>query len=99
MIESGKKYLVTLDSYFVAPDCEQYRAVWGEAKVHEASRALGLKPTRSTNWFLKVGTVGIAGCQIHFITECEERPKRKIGNYEDKDTKERIPFNKIYFTE
>jgi len=77
MIMKGK-YLINTDSWFVAPDGNQYKAVWGEIEIVEDS-FLGLKTNRnSTNWFAKVGSedkhVIVAGCQIHYASKCENRP-------------------------
>ncbi len=75
------KYLINTDSWFVAPDGNQYKAVWGEIEIVEDS-FLGLKTNRnSTNWFAKVGSedkhVIVAGCQIHYATKCENKPNIK----------------------
>lgn len=72
------KYLITTDNYFVAPDGNQYRSVWGECEVLEDS-VLGVSTNRnSTNWYLKVGSeskhVIIAGCQMHYAVKTEEKP-------------------------
>lgn len=75
---NDKKYLITTDAWFIAPDGNQYRAVWGNVTVIEDS-FLGVKTNRnSSNWFAKVGSennhVIIAGCQIHYAVRCEEKP-------------------------
>lgn len=67
----GKKVLVTCGCWFYAPDGRQYRAVHGT--VHGAFTAedtLGIRPNgRSTNWYLSIGNMTIAGCQIHYIVK------------------------------
>ena len=75
--ETGKQ-LITTDSWFVAPDGKQYRAVWGKVRIVDDS-ILGIKTNRnSSNWFAIVGEeekqVIIAGCQIHYSVGCPERP-------------------------
>lgn len=73
MIEG--KYLITTDNWFVAPDGKQYRAVYGNCEIMEDS-FLGIKiNSKSSNWFVKVGTeeqhVILAGCQIHYAAKCD----------------------------
>lgn len=73
-IEIGEKALVTTDSWFLAPDGRQYRAAFGT--VHGCKTAedtLGIKPNgRSTNWFLEIGCLTIAGCQIHYAIRTDD---------------------------
>ena len=65
----GRMALVTTDGWFIAPDGEQYRAVFGTLRgVRSDSDTLGIKTNaRSTNWYLQVGDMLIAGCQIHYV--------------------------------
>ena len=50
------KYLITTDNWFIAPDGQMYRAVWGDVEVVEDT-VLGLKTNRnSSNWYAKVGS-------------------------------------------
>ena len=69
--EVGKKYIVTCDSWFFAPDGMQYRAVHGTIKgILKDSDALGISTNRhSTNWYLQIGNATIAGCQIHYAVQ------------------------------
>jgi hypothetical protein len=72
------KYLITTDGWFFGPDGRQYKAVWGEVEVTDDS-VLGIKTnSRSTNWYVKVGTddsnVIVAGCQIHYAVKCDDKP-------------------------
>ncbi len=71
MIKNDKCYLITTDNWFYAPDGEQYRSVWGYFEI--INKFTPLKP--STDWFLKCGKLIIAGSQIHYIIECEKKPK------------------------
>lgn len=66
--EIGKKFLITCDNWFYAPDGHQYRAVFGTVNaVMSDQETLGITTNRhSTNWYLSVGNVLIAGCQIHY---------------------------------
>ena len=73
-IEIGKKALLTLDNWFYAPDGISYHAVFGTIKaVKTTETTLGIKPnSRSVNWYVEIGNMLIAGCQIHFAVRCEE---------------------------
>lgn len=71
-------YLITTDEWFIAPNGQSYKSVWGDVTVLN-DNALGVKTNaRTSNWFAKVGSeenhVIIAGCQIHYIVKCEEKP-------------------------
>ena len=106
MIENGKRYLVTADNWFQAPDGESYRAAWGVCELKKTEDVFGFTPARpSTNWFIKVGTeenhVIIAGCQIHFAVRSEKRPTSKHEGkyYKDKDSGIELHEERIYFTE
>jgi hypothetical protein len=72
------KYLITTDSWFLAPDGKQYKSAWGEVEIVSDS-ILGIKTNvRSSNWFAKVGSnenhIIIAGCQIHYACKSEQKP-------------------------
>lgn len=73
MIRVGKKVLVTTDCWFAAPDGLQYSAVFGTVKVVRSDEdTLGIRTNRgSTNWYVEIGRVTIAGCQIHYAVECD----------------------------
>lgn len=70
----GEKYLITTDQFFVAPDGNEYRSVWGTVKeILTDEDALGVRTNRNaTNWYVKVGNMLIAGCQIHYCIRAEE---------------------------
>jgi len=65
----GQTILVTTENWFHAPDGRQYRAVFGKLKsVRTAECSLGIKPNgKSTNWYMEVGNMMIAGCQLHYV--------------------------------
>ena len=103
-LESGKKYLVTTDSWFFAPDGEEYRAVFGTAKaVHSAESALGIKTNaRSTNWYATIGNILIAGCQIHYVVQTDEvsdKPPMREIVFEGKLTTPDHPKTRIYMAD
>jgi hypothetical protein len=67
-IETGVTYLITTDNWFIAPNGRQYRAAFGTVKgTLNDEEALGIKTNaRATNWFISIGNMLIAGCQIHY---------------------------------
>lgn len=85
-IEAGQKYLITASDWFFAPDGEQYRAVWGTVKaVRTDADALGVQTNRhSTNWYLEIGNMLMAGCQIKYAVRCDSYspipPTREIDH-------------------
>lgn len=78
MIDFTKPLIITTDNWFLAPDGHQYKHVWGTARVVNAETVLGRKPERSADWFVVVGegfgAVMIAGCQIHYVVQCDIAP-------------------------
>ena len=68
MIRPGQKYLITCDNWFFAPDGENYRAAFGTVHaVVDAKTTLGIETNRNaTNWYVVIGDMIIAGCQIHY---------------------------------
>lgn len=72
-IEPGQKALITTDNWFFAPDGKSYRAVFGTVHaVRSAEETLGIKPNaKSTNWYVEIGNMTIAGCQIHYAVRTD----------------------------
>lgn len=70
----GEKYLITTDNWFFAPDGEQYRAVFGTVNgINKDEDTLGIKTNRgSTNWYVMIGNMIIAGCQIHYCLKTDK---------------------------
>lgn len=103
MIQQGRKYLITTDDWFIAPDGELYKAAWGTVYLEKIEETLGFTPARpSTNWFAKVGSkedhIIIAGCQIKYVIRCEEHPYIKEGEFKDGNNVNQV-INKIYIAE
>jgi hypothetical protein len=69
-----EKYLITTDNWFVAPDGEQYKAIFGTVSaVLNDEETLGVKTNRgSSNWFVTIGNMIVAGCQIHYCIQTDE---------------------------
>tara|TARA_R110002167_G_scaffold284737_2_gene489892 strand:+ start:21128 stop:21439 length:312 start_codon:yes stop_codon:yes gene_type:complete len=97
------KYLITTDAWFICPDGDEYRGVWGDVEILE-DLVMGIKTNRmSSNWYAKVGTkenhVIIAGCQIHYAVRCENEPKTdgcKSWDFSGGQYNEQITPNRIY---
>jgi len=81
-IEPGDKALVTTNEWFYAPNGKSYKAVYGTVKaVRTAEQSLGIKPNgKSANWYLEIGSITIAGCQIHYAVRCDDC---NLGNVKD----------------
>ena len=75
----NQKVLITTSAWFVAPNGQEYRAVWGTLKaIHEAGKSLGFIPNRShANWFVEVGNMIIMGCQVMYIVSSPEKPNQE----------------------
>ena len=99
-IEIGKKVLITTDQWFFAPNGQQYKAVHGTVKaVKDAVETLGVKTNaKSTNWYVEIGNMTIAGCQIFYATEVEECNFDRAVNedMDAKDYQEKMLRSKIY---
>ena len=72
-IKAGDKALVTTNDWFLAPDGRDYKAVFGTVKaVRTAEATLGVKPNgKSTNWYLEIGNMTVAGCQILYAIKTD----------------------------
>lgn len=67
-LKIGAKFLITTNQWFLAPDGNEYRAVFGTVRaILDDEATLGIRTNRnSTNWYLLIGGMVIAGCQIHY---------------------------------
>lgn len=72
-IEIGSKTLITTEEWFIAPDGQDYKSVFGTVKaVRTSEESLGVKTnSKSTNWYLEIGNMTIAGCQIKYLVKCD----------------------------
>jgi len=72
-MQIGEKYLITAEDWFFAPDGENYRAVFGTVHgVIDAAEALGVKANaRSTNWYVLIGDMLLAGCRVHYVLRAD----------------------------
>ena len=80
MVEIGKKYLVTTEEWFAGPDGERYKAVHGTVTgLHSDDATLGIKTNRGhTNWYMEIGQMIIAGCQIKYAIRTDEVNKEPV---------------------
>ena len=83
----GKKYIVTTDNWFYGKDGKQYRGVFGTLKgVFDDKETLGISTNRnSTNWYAQIGSVRVAGCQIHYVVEADVAPSGTVHETTWKD--------------
>jgi len=77
--EIGQTYLITTDCFFIAPDGNEYRAVFGTINaINSDKECLGITTNRgSTNWYVSIGNMMVAGCQIHYAIQtnnCNLKP-------------------------
>lgn len=79
----GSKVLVTTDNWFYGPDGIQYRSVFGTVKgIFTAEETLSIKTNaRSTNWYVQVGCMTLAGCQIHYVIATDDVAKGQIEDF------------------
>lgn len=82
-INPGDKALVTTDNWFYGPDGKAYRAVFGTVKCcRTAEDTLGVRPNgKSTNWYLDIGNVTLAGCQIHYAVRTDTCSKESAEDW------------------
>lgn len=93
-IEVGSKVLVTTDNWFYAPDGRQYRAAFGTVKaILSSEETLRVKTNaKSTNWYVEIGDLTVAGCQIHYVVRTD-KCKLDIGkSYRVSEGGESIEF-------
>lgn len=78
----GKNVLVTTQDWFMSPDGNQRKAVFGVLKgIHETKDLLGFIPNRHhANWTLEIGNTSIAGCQVLYMIQVDDVA---LGDVED----------------
>lgn len=79
----GDKAIITTDAWFFAPDGKEYRAVYGTVRaVLSSEDTLGIKTNaRSTNWYVEIGCMTLAGCQIHYACKASAPPETLVTDY------------------
>lgn len=78
-LQIGDTCLITTDGWFSAPDGNIYRAVFGTIKgITTDKETLGVDTNRhSTNWYVEIGNMTIAGCQIHYAIKTRKVSDKK----------------------
>jgi hypothetical protein len=76
----NKKYLLTTDNWFMAPNGSMCNAVFGTVTAIESdSGTLGIATNRhSTNWYVIIGNMAIAGCQLHYAIQTNSCTKNNF---------------------
>ena len=76
LLKVGQKFLITTDNWFFAPDGQQFKAVWGTVHaISDSKETLGMETNRySSNWYIHIGSMVVAGCQIHYAINTNENP-------------------------
>ncbi|HEV8035479.1 hypothetical protein [Yoonia sp.] len=97
----GQKYLITTEGWFLAPDGDNYRGAFGTVhSVVDSESALGIKTNaKSTNWYVMIGDMVIAGCQIHYAIRADDFSPQSPHIEIDHDGKricERAGITRIY---
>jgi hypothetical protein len=69
----GTRVLVTTQNWFLAPDGVEYKGIYGTVKaVLSDADTLGIRTNaRSTNWYVEIGSMLVAGCQIFYAVRCD----------------------------
>lgn len=82
-IEVGQKVIITTDNWFYGPDGKEYRGAYGTVvAVSSDELSLGIKTNRNaTNWYVQLGGMVIAGCQIHYVVRCDKAPPMTVENW------------------
>lgn len=85
--EIGTKVLITTDNWLYAPDGKQYRSAYGTVRgIHTDEKTLGIRTNaRSTNWYVQVGDLMIAGCQVHYAVRTEECNLGTVSEWKEVD--------------
>lgn len=71
--ELNEKYLITTNDWFFGPDGNQYKAAFGTVNAILTDKdTLGVDTNRhSSNWYVSIGSMIIAGCQIHYAIKTD----------------------------
>lgn len=86
-LQPGSKALITTNEWFYAPNGRHYKAVFGTIKAARTAEAsLGIRPNgKSANWYLEIGNMTIAGCQIHYAVRCDSCEFGRADDWATKD--------------
>ncbi len=93
-IEIGKTYLLTTNAWFFAPDGRTYRAAFGTVHgIHSSEETLGIRTNaKSTNWYVQIGSLTVAGCQIEYAVQTDECDMGEVFDYKVNDQGECVKY-------
>ena len=99
--EIGKKYLITTSDWFMAPDGEQYSAVFGTVHgIFSADKTLGVETNKdSTNWYVRIGNMTVAGCRVNYAIRTDKvnfEPVNREWDHESRLYVEKQSMTRIY---
>ena len=101
--ELNQKYLITTNEWFSAPDGQMYKAVFGTVTaIRTDEETLGIKTNaRSANWYVLIGNMIVAGCQIHYAIRSNDCSRRRYEGYHTNDDGivEWTAASQIYFAD
>lgn len=82
-LEVGTKSLISTSEFFVAPNGKQYKSIYGTIKgVFSSKETLGVETNnKSTNWYVEIGNMTVAGCQIHYAIKAVDVNLSYAMNY------------------
>lgn len=71
---TGKNVLVTTQNWFITPNGEEKKAIWGKLNgIFKDTDTLGFAVNRpNTNWYVSIGNMTVAGCQILYLVQSDE---------------------------
>lgn len=99
----GEKYVITCDNWFYAPDGQQYRAAFGTVnQILTDEESLGIRTNaKSTNWYVSIGNLLIAGCQIHYAVKTDvcSKEESRVDIEHNGDFKQGLAPSRIYFAD
>lgn len=103
-IKLNEKYLITTDSWFRAPNGSQCKAVFGTVTaIEDDDSVLGIRTNRNaTNWYLVIGNMIVAGCQIHYAIQtdsCSTMPDITDVEHDGKLIRQEHTNSSIYFAD
>ena len=92
-LKLNEKYLITTDNWFYGTDGEMYKAVFGTVKkISSSEQTLGIKTNRgSTNWYVVIGNMIVAGCQIYYCIRTDEINDKPPVRYIEYEGELKIP--------
>ena len=102
-MQVGERVLITTNNWFYGPDGKEYRAVFGTVKsINSDDETLGIKTNRNaTNWYVEIGDMIIAGCQIFYVVRCASAHLGSVDQWQGHEGKIHVAQrpSTIYFAD